>query len=132
MCAVPRVRPTRAATVPRAVGRAGQSTVEFALVLPLLVTVLLLVVQVVLVLRDRLLLEQALHEAARVAALGADGPAVTRAARRTLAGAEVSFAARGDEARVRIRFRSATDVALVGPMLPDPVLRAEVTVGRYG
>ena len=47
--------------VRRAVGRAGQSTVEFALVLPLVITVLLLVVQVVVVVRARLLLEQALH-----------------------------------------------------------------------
>ena len=72
MVAVPRVRRGRAPALPRAVGRAGQSTVEFALVLPLVITVLLLVVQVVVVVRARLLLEQALHEAARVAALDAD------------------------------------------------------------
>ena len=48
----------------------GQSTVEFALVLPLVVMVLLLVVQVGLVVRDQVLVVHAAREAARAAAVG--------------------------------------------------------------
>jgi Flp pilus assembly protein TadG len=112
------------------VGRAGQSTVEFALVLPLVITVLLLVVQVVVVVRARLLLEQALHEAARVAALRPDADAAQRAAARALPGATATLGPRRDTVRVEVRYRCATDVVLVGPLLPDVVLRTAVVVGR--
>ena len=111
-------------------GRAGQSTVEFALVLPLVITVLLLVVQVVVVVRARLLLEQALHEAARVAALDADPRAVQRAAARALPGATATVGPDRGTVRVTVGYRCVTDVLVVGPLLPDLVLRTEVEVGR--
>lgn len=130
MPSVPRVRRCRAGTGLRAVGRAGQSTVEFALVLPLVITVLLLVVQVVVVVRARLLLEQALHEAARVAALEPDAGGARRAAARALPGATVVVGSIDDGVRVEVRYRCPTDVALVGPLLPDLGLRAAIVVGR--
>lgn len=118
----------------RAVGRAGQSTVEFALVLPLVLTVLLCVLQVVVVVRDRVLLEQALHEAARTAAL-ADRSSAEReaalAAAAALPGARVSLGPRpgaGGAQRVMVGFRSRTELPIVGAVLPDPLLRASTVV----
>lgn len=120
--------------VRRAVGRAGQSTVEFALVCPLVLTVLLGVLQVVVVVRHRVLLEQALHEAARTAALAPPATAgrdAARAAAAALPGATVTLGPRppaGGVQRITVEFRSRTDLPVVGPMLPDPRLRASTAV----
>ena len=73
MPSVPRVRRCRAGTGPRAVGHAGQSTVEFALVLPVVLAFLLACVRVGLLARDTLLLAQAARAGARAAAVEADG-----------------------------------------------------------
>lgn len=120
--------------VRRAVGRAGQSTVEFALVLPLVLTVLLCVLQVVVVVRHRVLLEQALHEAARTAALADPVSAdrdTARAAAAVLPGATVTLGPRptaGGTQRVTVEYRSRTDLPIVGAVLPDPRLRASTAV----
>jgi uncharacterized protein (DUF2267 family) len=50
-------------------GEAGTSAVEFALVLPLLLVIALALVQVGLVIRDRLLVEEAARAGARAAAV---------------------------------------------------------------
>ena len=120
--------------VRRAVGRAGQSTVEFALVLPLVLTVLLCVLQVVVVVRHRLLLEQALHEAARTAALAEPAVSVrdaARAAAAALPGATVTLGPRppaGGLQRITVAYRSRTDLPIVGGVLPDPRLHASTIV----
>jgi len=59
----------------------GQTTVELALGLPLVVVLLLSVVQVALVMRDQILVTHAAREAARAAALDPDPAAATRAAK---------------------------------------------------
>ena len=120
--------------VRRAVGRAGQSTVEFALVLPLVLTVLLGVLQVVVVIRHRLLLEQALHEAARTAALAEPATAgrdAARAAGAALPGASVTLGPRpaaGRLQRITVEYRSRTELPIVGPVLPDPHLSVSTSV----
>ena len=121
-------------------GDEGQATVELALVLPLVAALLLVVLQVGLVLRDHLLVAHAAREAARAAAVadGDPGAAATRAARRS-GGLDpdrlvvrTSPAAGGDAVRVVVTYRSATDVPLVGALLPDvsmtgdAVMRSEV------
>ena len=67
----------------RARGSIGQSTVEFALVLPLVVLLVLFVVQGGLIVRDQLLVSHAAREAARAAAVTDEdrGGAALRAAR---------------------------------------------------
>lgn len=64
-------------------GERGQSTVEAALLAPLLVGLALLVVQVALLARDRVLVVHAAREAVRVAVVGAHPDAVRQAAART-------------------------------------------------
>jgi Flp pilus assembly protein TadG len=105
--------------------------VELALVLPAVCAVVLLAVQVVLLGRDRLLVVHAAREAARAAAVD---PRPAAAARQAALAAgpldagrltvQASTRERPGMVVVRVRFRSATDVPLVGPLLPDADLRA--------
>jgi hypothetical protein len=112
-------------------GQTGQSTVEFVLVLPLIIIVLLCTLQVVSIVRTRLLLEQAVHEAARAAALSPKKSAVVEAARKALKGVEVDLSQRpqvGGAIAVEVRARVRTDIPLIGIMLPDPMMKARAVV----
>ncbi len=102
----------------------GQATVEFALVLPLMVMAALAVIQIALVVRDHVAVVHAAREAARAASVDGD-PA--RAARRALPGAEVHVGARpavGEQIAVEVSYTSRTDLPLVGVLFPDPTLHA--------
>ena len=113
----------------------GQSAVELVLALPVLVLLLLGALQVVLVVRDQVLLTHAAREAAREAAVSADGDAGRRGA---LAGARldadrlvVTLDGRGgpgSRVTATLRYRSPTDVPLIGALVGDVPLRAEVTM----
>lgn len=109
----------------------GQATVELALVLPLVVMAMLALVQVGLVVRDRLAVIHAAREAAREASVDPDPKRAVAAARRTLPGAEVEVAARpavGEPISVVVSYRSITDLPLVGVLFPDPMLRSRVVM----
>ena len=106
---------------------AGQTTAELAVVFPVVLLLALTLVQAALVLRDDL----ALGEAARAASLDPDPARAERAAAAVLPGATVHSGARpaaGGLVTVRVSYRSATDLPLVGPLLPDPVLVARATM----
>jgi Flp pilus assembly protein TadG len=112
-------------------GEEGQTTAELALVFPVVLLLLLLLVQVALVLRDQLALTGAAREAARAASLDADPARAQRAAAAVLPGAEVRSGPRpavGELVRVRVTYRSATTLPLVGPLLPEPVLVARAVM----
>ena len=111
----------------------GQATVELALVLPLAVALLLLLVQVGLVVRDELLVVHAAREGARAAAVGLDDAkvraAVAAAGPLRSGNLRVEVARRsadGGQVVVTVRYRSVTDLPLVGALVPDVVLRAQV------
>ncbi|MFZ4719335.1 MAG: TadE family protein [Ilumatobacteraceae bacterium] len=108
----------------------GQATVELALCLPMLCTLLLGIVQVAVVTRDRLAVQLAAREGARAAAIGADDGAVRRAveAAVALAPLTVRIERRAGTARVTVGYRDPTDVPLVGAVLRDVVLQATVTM----
>jgi uncharacterized protein (UPF0333 family) len=106
----------------------GQATVEFALVLPLLMMAAMAVIQVALVVRDHVAVVHAAREAARAASVDADPG---RAARRVLPGASVSVGPRpgvGEPITVRVTYTSKTDVPLVGALFPDPELHASAVM----
>ncbi|MCU0269151.1 MAG: pilus assembly protein [Acidimicrobiales bacterium] len=113
----------------------GQATVETVLVLPVVCLLLLGVVQIGLLVRDRILVTHAAREAARAAAVSSDAAAAPRAA---LAGGGLDPArtsvqvgprgAVGTGVSVTVSYRSATDVALVGVLLPDLAQQATVTM----
>jgi hypothetical protein len=87
----------------------------------------LAIIQVGLVVRDELGVVHAAREAARAASVDPDPARAVRAARDTLAGAEVDVGERpkvGGEIRVTVRYTSVTDLPLVGALFPDPELHA--------
>jgi Flp pilus assembly protein TadG len=109
----------------------GQASVEVALLLPLVVVLLLGLLQVALVGRDQLALELAAREAARAAAVSADPAGAARAAagRVTRLGSlRVEVATGGDVVTVTVSRRHPTDVAIVGRLIDDVVLRARATM----
>lgn len=112
-------------------GERGQATVEFALLLPLALAVLLAIVQAGLIVRDQIAVVHAAREAARAAAVDPNPKRAEAAARQVVGGADVDVRRRGSVGEpvvVRVRYRSITDLPMVGPLIPDPVLEAEATM----
>ena len=119
----------------RARGGSGQATVEFALILPLVIFAALAIIQVGLVVRDHLAVVHAAREAVRAASVDPDPSSAIDAAHRTLPHAHVDVSPRpavGQPITVEVRYRAVTDVPLVGVLFPDPVLhgRAVMRVER--
>jgi hypothetical protein len=115
----------------RSRGESGQATVEFALVLPLVIMAMLALIQVALVVRDHLAVVHAAREAARAASVDPDPARAVGAARRTLPDADVDVAPRpsvGEPISVEVSYRSVTDLPLVGMLFPDPVLHARAVM----
>ncbi len=112
---------------------AGQSTVEFALVLPVVVFVALIVVQAVVVGRDVLLVHHAAREAARAGAVDANGSSARRAAQgaTSLDPTRLTVTWQGSEpgehGKARVSYRVRTIVPLVGALVGDIELHSEVT-----
>jgi Flp pilus assembly protein TadG len=107
----------------------GSAVVEFALLMPIVLLVLLAVVQVGVLGRDRLVLEQAARAGARIAAVDASDTAAedaVRAAASALDGERLSVSveregARGSAVRVTVRYEAATASLLAGWLLPASV-----------
>jgi len=116
-------------------GSRGQATVELALALPVVVLVILLVVQVALVARAQVLVVQAARQGARAVAVGDDvGIAYdTPGLERTQMSVALSGGGSpGSLATVTVRYRAPTEVALVGGLLGDVTVKAEVTMRVEG
>ncbi|HKY14318.1 MAG TPA: TadE/TadG family type IV pilus assembly protein [Microthrixaceae bacterium] len=115
----------------------GQATVELALVLPLLVLVVLCVVQLAMVVRDRVALSHAARVAARAAVVDPAPAAVRRAIAESTSldplrlrvivhgGSHI-----GDTVRVVVQFRSPTDVALAGRLVGDVTMTEALSANR--
>ena len=110
----------------------GQATVELVLALPVVVLSLLLLVQVALVVRAQVLVVDAAREGARAAAVGASAATASRTTPGLQASRLVVDVQRSpadpSTVRVTVRYRTPTDVALVGPLVPDPELTATVAM----
>ena len=113
----------------------GQAAVELALVLPLVATLLLAVVQVGLVVRDHVVVIDAAREAARAASVdpspGAADRAILRESGLKVGRVSTETSYNGGVPRtvtVNLRYRSPTDVALIGSLLPDIDLNAKATM----
>ena len=109
---------------------------EFALVIPVLILMTLAVVQVGLVVRDRVLVTHAAREAVREAAVGSGAAEVTAAAGR--AGPldanrmSVTTSRQGSRVVVTVRYDSPTNVFIIGPLLGDVALQATATMRFEG
>lgn len=108
----------------------GQATVELALVVPVVVVLVLMVVQVGQLVRDRVVVVHTAREVARAAAVSSTPPSVSEVASRhgldadALAVVVDPIDAAG-YVRVSISYDAATDVVLVGPLLPSVTVTAE-------
>ena len=109
----------------------GQATAELAVALPVILLLTLTLIQAALVLRDDLALANAAREAARAASLDPDPARAERAAAAVLPGATVRSGPRppvGELVHVRVTYRSTTELPVVGPLLPDPLVEARVAM----
>ncbi len=104
----------------------GQATAEFALILPLLVMIAFAVVQVGVVVRDRVALSHATRAAARTAIVSNDLGEIRRAALAAtdLESDRMVVAVDGDlvpgtTVTVSVTYRVRTDVAMVGRFIGD-------------
>ncbi len=116
-------------------GQRGQATVEFALILPLVVLFALIVVQAAVVGVDALLVQHTAREAARAAAVDPTTATALRAATDAsrldpsrLSSRLSGGTSRGDQTTATITYRSPTNVPLVGRFVGDITLSAEVTM----
>ena len=121
--------------VRRGRGDEGQAAVEVALVLPLVAILALVLLQVTLVVRDQVLVVHAAREAVRQAAVDPDAAAARHAAADGSGldpgRLDVDVSGRGDagsRVRVTVRYRSRTDVPVVGRMVGDVPLEASATM----
>lgn len=110
----------------------GQATVELALLLPVLFTLVLLVIQAGLIVRDQVLVVHAAREAARLAAVEGDHGRAQAAARSATGLApermEVTVAGRGDGVVATVRYRSTIVVPFLRRALGDVRVSGEVTM----
>ena len=122
--------------VARARGERGTAAVEFALVLPIVLAIVLALVQVGLLVRDRLLVESAVRSGARTAAVDPGDDAVRAAVLRAAPALDegaVSLAitragARGEPVTVTLTYVAAVRVPFVAWLFPEGVsMQAEAT-----
>jgi len=113
----------------------GQSTVELALLLPVVLVVILTVVQVGLLGRDVVLVTHAAREAARAAAVDPSPGAARRAAlaSSSLRSDRLSVSVTGrtgasGRVRVTLAYRVPLRVPLVGSLLGDRTVHASATM----
>jgi Flp pilus assembly protein TadG len=115
-------------------GDDGQGAVEVALALPVLVMLMLGVVQVVLVARDQLAVVHAARESARAAAVVGGTTAGAQTAGRSATALDPArldiTVAGGEVVKATVRYRSPTDVPLVGRLLPDVLVSATAVMQR--
>lgn len=121
-----------AAAVPGGPDQSGQSTVELALSVPVVLIGLLLVIQAGLVVAQHVTTVHAAREAARAVAVdggtGVAAAAVVDAGRADCRTVVDRPAEVGATLTVTVTCPAPTDVALVGPLLPDPQVRARAAM----
>ena len=108
----------------------GQATVELALCLPVVCMFLLAVVQVGVVVRNRLAVDYAARVGARAAAVSTSGSAASEAAAAAvrLHPLDVTSVEAAGAVTVTVTFIDHTDVPLVGALIPDLTLKGTATM----
>ena len=118
----------------RRAGNKGQATVEFALLLPVAVVALLVIAQIGLVARTRVMLTHAAREGARVAAVGGSDAEVKLAAADSGSldptQLTVSVTRGATVVTVLLIYEMETNVSVVGAVLNDPQMSSIATMYR--
>ncbi len=108
----------------------GQAAVEFALALPLVVVVLLVIAQLGVSTRNEIAVELAAREGARAGSVAADPAGAATAAARRAVGLpiEVSTTVTADRVSVTVTYVDPTDLPLIGAALGAVTHRATATM----
>jgi Flp pilus assembly protein TadG len=107
----------------------GQATVEVVLVLPLLAILMLAIGQVMVVGVTEIQVTNAARAGARAAAVGESViDAVQRGSGLERSRTTITTSRQGVNVTVRVAYRGATDVAIVGAMVADTTHTASVTM----
>ena len=114
----------------------GQSTVELAIALPVVVMLVLGLVQSALVLRDHLLVVHSAREAARAASVATADRQVAALGGARRAGPldperlrlREELLPEGDRLRVHVEYSSPTELPVIGMFLPDVLLSADAVM----
>ena len=106
----------------------GQATVEFALVLPAVVIIVLLIFQVLVLGRDYLVLVDVTREAARGAAVDRSGNDANEAVDRGLPGAHLELQRHGETITATVHYTAKTSLPIVGALLPDIAIQRSLTM----
>jgi Flp pilus assembly protein TadG len=117
--------------VARAKRQSGQATAELAVVLLFVAMLVLVLVQAALVVRDHVVVMHAARDAARMASTGTDASRIVDRVRSELPDADVEVSGGGEvgaKLTVEVRYRSHTDVPIVGPLLPDVDVRGATSM----
>ncbi len=109
----------------------GQAAVELALVLPLLLALLVVLAQVGLLVRDRVLVVHAAREAARAAAVDPQPEVARRAAKATKGldprKLDVTTRREGATVTVVVSYRAVANVRFLGRKFPEILVKEQVT-----
>lgn len=108
----------------------GQATVEFALVLPIVVVIALGLLQVGIAIRNEVVVELAAREGARAASVAANpGAAAARAAHRAVdLPLSVSTSSRSTTVSVTVTYVDPSTVPIIGGLIGPTTHRATVTM----
>ena len=119
---------------------AGSATLEFAMVLPMLLLVVVAMVQVGLIVRDQLILVEAARAGARAAAVTDSDDQVRSAVDRAAAGLAASrlemtvhrdAGGQGTPVRVELHYDEVVSIPMVRWLFPEAIeLRSEATMRR--
>ena len=110
---------------------AGQSTVEFALIIPVVAIFLMLILQVGLVVRQKILVTNSSREAARILSVENDFGKATMKAKETVNGAEVIIsrpANQGEYLTVTIKDVVKSKMPILGVIFPDISVTSKTTM----
>jgi Flp pilus assembly protein TadG len=110
---------------------AGQSTVEFALIIPVVAIFLMLILQVGLVVRQKILVTNSSREAARILSVENDFGKATMKAKETVNDAKVIIsrpANQGEYLTVTIKDVVKSKIPILGVIFPDISVTSKTTM----
>ena len=110
---------------------AGQSTVEFALIIPVIAIFLMLILQVGVVVKQKILVTNSSREAARILSVENDFGKATMKAKETVNGAEVIIsrpANQGEYLTVTIKDVVKSKIPILGVIFPDISVTSKTTM----
>jgi Flp pilus assembly protein TadG len=109
----------------------GQSTVEFALVLPVIVLFMLMIVQVGIVVRQKILVTNSSREAARILSVENNSGRATDKVKEMISDADVKISRpskQGEYLTVTVSDVVPSNLPIIGNILPDVTVKSKTSM----